>query len=250
MPNKLRKKEKDKKKNKTLEDIIKEIGESHIIGTGSNFQDWNHTPAKFVTRKMHRTNVEESEKKLAIADYANYGQLGLEEYGFGSWLKENAGGMIKGAGSLVNLIPGFGKIAGPLFDIAGAAITGNQEKRRMEADSLAQQKEFQTAQAEEQRAGDLAIKRKNLVNDDINYGSSIQLAHGGQIGDIINQENPVVRRYSKKTNKHNEGIGGFPVDEKGNAGSQSGVKVGELEEGEITIDGFVFSASENLKFEL
>jgi hypothetical protein len=168
------------------------------------------------------------------------GSYMLPEYGFGSWLKKNAAGLMKGAGSLVGLIPGIGEIAGPVLNIAGSAIAGNQQKKEAEAQAAEQAKLLEEQQQKEQHQMDLNIANENLVNDDVFYGATF--ANGGDLGAMMMNQNPMITEYSKKANKHNEGIGGVPVDERGNPTNVSNSSaVGLTEGGEVTWNGYVFS---------
>ena len=220
----------------------------------------------------------------------------LPEYGFGSWLKENAGGLLKGAGSLVSVIPGVGQIAGPILNVAGAAVdTIKQNKADKELAAQTQKDIDLKAAADKQLAlqNELAIRNQNLFSEpDIAYGGTF--AKGGSLikpenrgkftrwakrhnmsvaeatkkvlankeeyspgvvrmanfsrnfgghelgGDLL--MNPQVVEYSDKADKHSEGIGGVPVDMKGNPAKTSQMSpIGMTEGGEITYNGYVFS---------
>ena len=74
-------------------------------------------------------------KKKSPQTY-EYGGLLLDEYGFGSWIKENGAGLLKGAGSIVSMIPGFGQIAGPILSVAGSVVGNEQQKNAMKEAEL------------------------------------------------------------------------------------------------------------------
>lgn len=110
----------------------------------------------------------------------------LSEYGFGSWLKNNAGGLLKGAGSLVGAIPLLGKIAGPVLNLAGAAVDGVQEKKRAqgEADELQAQYDAEAAAQKQQNfIADSGIREENLFGgqENVNYGGTFE--KGGTLGE-------------------------------------------------------------------
>ena len=186
---------------------------------------------------------------LATRESANYipfdydlgGYMMVPKYGFGSWLKENAGGLMKGAGSLVGLIPGLGQIAGPILDLAGSAIGGNQKNKALVAQQQAEIDAKVAADKKMQYQNDLAIREQNLFADkDINYGGTF--AYGGDLMMQGQSQNPQITDYSGSADKHSEGIGGVPVDIKGNPAKTSRMSaVGMTEGGEITFNGYVFS---------
>lgn len=175
-----------------------------------------------------------------IAKEYEYGGYMMPQYGFGSWLKENAGGLLKGAGSLVKLIPGVGTIAGPILNIAGSAVEGSQARKQAQAEANAQQKtidEKKAADAKQQLAMETATRSQNLFGGDqnINYGETFAMG-----GDLMMQ--PQITEYSEKANLHSEGIGGVPVDARGNPTKVSRTSaVGLTEGGEVTWNGYVFS---------
>lgn len=168
------------------------------------------------------------------------GYMMLPEHGFGSWLKENAGGLFKGAGSLVSLIPGLGQIAGPILNLAGAAVTGSQQRKADKELVAQQQKDIDTKVAADQKLQmqqDLAVRNENLFGGQtaVNYGSTF--AYGGDL-----MMNPQIVDYSDKADKHSEGIGGVPVDAKGNPATTSRMSaVGMTEAGEVAWNGYIFS---------
>lgn len=177
--------------------------------------------------------------------YDNY--MLMPEYGFGSWLKENAGGLLSGAGSLASLIPGVGQIAGPVLNIAGSVISKNQQDKLMASE---QQKLIDEQEAAAEKAkfqSELATRQQSLfggIDKNINYGETF--AYGGGLMTGMEGEgampNPQITEYSQKADLHSEGIGGIPVDAKGNPTSVSKTSaVGLTEGGEVTWNGYVFS---------
>ena len=175
-----------------------------------------------------------------VAKEYEYGGYMMPQYGFGSWLKENGAGLLKGAGSLLKLIPGVGTIAGPILDLAGSAVGGIQANKQAQAEANAQQKlidEKKAADAKQQLALDTATRSQNLFGGDknINYGETFAMG-----GDLMMQ--PQITEYSEKANLHSEGIGGVPVDVRGNPTKVSRTSaVGMTEGGEVTWNGYVFS---------
>ena len=168
----------------------------------------------------------------------------LPEHAFGSWLKDNAGGLLKGAGSIVSALPGVGQIAGPILSVAGSVV----EKNKADKLAVEQQKEALKLQEETQRKeqfqNDQAIRMQNIMSQapQINYGATF--AYGGDLLMDQNQslQNPQIVNYSNKADLHSEGIGGVPVDIKGNPVKVSRKSpVGITEGGEITYNGYVFS---------
>jgi hypothetical protein len=168
------------------------------------------------------------------------GYMMLPEYGFGSWLKSAAGGLFKGASSLAGLIPGIGSIAGPVLDLAGSVLTAGQQRKADKALAEQQQKEINAkieADKKLQLQQQLLARTSNLFggDQDINYGATF--AYGG---DLL--MNPQIVNYSNKADKHSEGIGGIPVDIKGNPTKTSKMSaVGMTEGGELAWDGYIFS---------
>jgi hypothetical protein len=84
---------------------------------------------------------------------------------------------------------------------------------------------------------ELAARNTNLFGgqQDMNYGATF--AYGG---DLL--MNPQIVNYSDKADKHSEGIGGVPVDTKGNPAKTSRMSaVGMTEGGEVAWSGYVFS---------
>lgn len=120
-------------------------------------------------------------KKVKSKKYMYDDMMMLPEYGFGSWLKENAGGLLKGAGSLVTLIPGVGQIAGPVIGLAGAAVGRAQQNKQDKAMVAAQQAEINAKMQADTKAAYMSnrsIREGNLFGDEtMNYGSTF--AYGG-----------------------------------------------------------------------
>lgn len=104
----------------------------------------------------------------------------LDQYGFGSWLKENGAGLLKGAGSLVSMIPGIGQIAGPVLSTAGSVIGGIQQKNAQQDAAQAEADAMAASQAEQQRVQDLETRRTNVVDQkQISYAPTF--ATGGKL---------------------------------------------------------------------
>lgn len=166
----------------------------------------------------------------------------LPELGFGSWLKENASGLLQGAGSLASMIPGIGTIAGPILSVAGAAVAGSQEKKQMLND---RQSEIDLKMAADKKLAynnDVSVRNQNLNNvRQMNYAPTF--AAGGDLMMGNNEMmNPQIIEYSDKADKHGEGIGGVPVDVRGNPSTTSKSSAIALTEGgEVTWNGYVFS---------
>lgn len=169
-----------------------------------------------------------------------YGGLLMDEYKIGGWLKEHGAGLLSGAGGLVSMIPGVGQIAGPILSVAGRVI-GNKQAQNAEIDA---RQSALDAQAEEQKkltlAQDRQVRMENIIDrNQIDYGPSF-MAFGGPIG-MGMMDQPQITDYTKG-NTHQEGIGGIPVDSKGNPSTTSKTSaVGMTERGEVTWNGYVFS---------
>ena len=77
----------------------------------------------------------------------------------------------------------------------------------------------------------------------INYGATFQ--DGGDLGQggfPAPNQNPVITGYNGKSNTHQQGVGGVPVDAKGNPSAVSKQSaVGLTEKGEVAWNGYVFS---------
>jgi hypothetical protein len=187
----------------------------------------------------------DEEKEGYLPVYQEGGQLlgYLPEYGFGSWLGDNAGKILKGVGGVVSVIPGFGQIAGPILIGAGAAtdaIVGHVRKKRAE-------EELETAeQREEKMAGmrdDAERYRADFdASKNIAYGATFEM--GGGLMENVPRSNqaPMITEYGSGSNSHQEGVGGVPVDAKGNPATVSRQSVvGLTEKGEVTWNGYVFS---------
>jgi hypothetical protein len=159
------------------------------------------------------------------------GLLPMPEYGFGSWIKENGAGLLKGAGSLVSMIPGIGQIAGPVLSTAGSVIGGIQQKNAQQDAAQAQVEAAEAAEAEKQRVMNLDTRRKNIVDQNqMSYAPTFGLGGNLMINDYTNG------------NTHQEGVGGIPVDARGNPATTSRSSVvGLTEKGEVTWNGYVFS---------
>lgn len=179
-----------------------------------------------------------------------YGALmmDLPQYGFGSWLKKNAGGILSGAGSIIGAIPGIGTIAGPILSLAGSAINGMQQGKADKAAAASEQAIIDAkakADAKSQYDNNLATRNTNLFSQkDINYGATF--AMGGNLMPMEDGLN--ITKLPRGANKHTEGIGGVPVDAKGNPTKMSRMSaVGMVEGGELIYNGFVFSNNDKMK---
>jgi hypothetical protein len=178
-------------------------------------------------------------------------ESGLPEYGFGSWLKENGAGLLKGASSLVSAIPIVGKIAAPILNLAGSALSGIQKHKSDQATADQTQVDIDEEQArldkeaaglaETNRITNKGLRQKNIVNQNqVSYAGTFE--DGGDLSGGLINEQPVINEYSEKANSHSEGIGGIPVDAQGNPATVSnGSVVGLTEAGEVTWNGYVFS---------
>jgi len=189
---------------------------------------------------------------MTIVPYEDGGlllnQYGLPEYGFGSWIKANGAGLLKGAGSLVSMIPGIGQIAGPVLSTAGSVIGGIQENNAAQDQANTDQQALDLKAAEEAKINarnDRGIRQSNIVDQNqMTYAGTF--ATGGQIGNGFMQQ-PQITSYSNG-NTHQEGVGGIPVDARGNPATTSkGSVVGLTEKGEVTWKGYVFSDKLKIK---
>jgi len=178
--------------------------------------------------------------------YAYGGDLmGLPEFGFGSWLGDNAGGILQGAGSAVSAIPGIGMIAGPILNMAGKVTDALVGKKR--AAEAAEALKVKGRLDELRTAGEQQIAQADTPY----YGAVAEFG-----GDLTTQskgfpapnQNPVIVDYSGM-NTHDQG--GVQVDAKGNPMakirnlSQSSavgeVEGGEGSKGEVAWNGYIFS---------
>ena len=159
--------------------------------------------------------------------------IGFPQYGFGSWLGDNAGGILKGAGAVASLIPAVGLIAGPALMGAGAAtdaIVGHVRGNRAE-DALG---------IKEQQDAELAAQQSKLGTQPT-YAATFQDG-GSLMGQFGGNQNPVINEYNGGSNTHQQGVGGVPVDAMGNPSAVSRQSaVGLTEKGEVTWNGYVFS---------
>lgn len=187
-------------------------------------------------------NLKSLKKEGYIPEYEYGGYMMLPEYGFGSWLKENVAGFLKGSKLLTGVIPGIGSIVGPVLDIAGAVVANKSNK----AEAARQQKiidEKKAADEKERMFMENSILSQNLFRNskDINYGETFE--YGGEL-----TTDPQIVEYSKKADLHSEGIGGVPVDKSGNPVVVSKAPVvGLTEGGEVTWNGYVFSNKLKIK---
>lgn len=168
--------------------------------------------------------------------------LFLPEYGFGSWIKENSG-IISGVGKLASMIPVVGQVAGPIISgigtVAGALHANDQAQE--EADAQQAMLDEQAAQQKKiQDTANRKIRFENIVDkNQIDYGPSF-MELGGQIGMGMMGDPQIVDYTNGST--HQEGVGGIPVDLRGNPATTSkSSAVGMTERGEVTWNGYVFS---------
>ena len=195
-------------------------------------------------------------KQDSIVDTPSYAYGSyLPKHGFGSWLKDNSAGLLKGASSLANFLPPpISTIAGPVLSIAGGVASGMQanKKAQTEADLQAEETAKEQAMLDEQAQtqmdanyqSDLGNRRGSFLNANksINYGGLAE--DGGQLQDPFSTPvgDPMVIEYSDKAFKHGEGPDGVPVDAKGNPSATSNQSAVALTEGgEVTWNGYVFS---------
>lgn len=162
--------------------------------------------------------------------------MGLPEYSFGSWMGDNAGGILQGAGDAVSAIPGIGAIAGPILNMAGKVTDALVGKKRA-ADALEAKK--LKDRADTSKAG----FQQQLANNPQESYAAFEMG-----GDLMNQgfpapnQAPVINSYDGKSNTHQQGVGGVPVDSRGNPSTVSKQSaVGLTEKGEVTWNGYVFS---------
>ena len=207
--------------------------------------------------------IQNSNKELFMTPQYAYGGELLPEYGFGSWLKNNAGGILKGAGNIAKpLWPPIGTIVGGVLDIAGAAVDGvkankqAQSEADLQAQELAQEQKRLNEEADAQKQAnyraDLGNRRSSFLqaNEAITYGGVAAL--GGDMNGMLDTSvgNPMINEYSNKAYKHGEGPNGVPVDNKGNPSATSKQSaVGLTEGGEVTWNGYVFSDQIDFKNE-
>lgn len=201
---------------------------------------------------MNRKAPKKEGDMMITGDY--YGDYLLPQLGFGSWLKENASGLLKGAGSLAKLIPGVGQIAGPILNIAGSIIGKNQQDKAARAEQQKLIAEKEAADKKNKFNMELANRKQSLfggAEQGINYGETFafggDMMGGMMMENQMKQQQPQITEYSDKADLHEEGIGGVPVDARGNPATVSKTSaVGLTEGGEVTWNGYVFS--NRLKF--
>ena len=178
---------------------------------------------------------------LVRSDYGN-----LPEFGFGSWLGDRAGGILKTAGSIITAIPGFGTIAGPVIaglgGLTDSLVSGAREKKAGEqavSDTQLALDEQAASEKEQQGLMNLNIKRQNLQDKTVNYGATFE--KGGQIGAGFTGQ-PQIVEYENGEKHDKSAVGGIPVDARGNPATTSNQSaVGLTEKGEVTWNGYVFS---------
>ena len=166
-----------------------------------------------------------------LVDFSNGG--GLPQYGFGSWLGDNAGKILKTAGSVAMAIPAIGPVVGGIMIGAGTAtdaIVGKVRDNRAEDALAITQDQDATNAAYESRIGN-----QPMYAPTAEYG-------GNLMGQSSNNRNPAIVGYDGNSNTHQQGVGGVPVDSRGNpsvVSKQSAVAL--TEKGEVTWNGYVFS---------
>ena len=164
--------------------------------------------------------------------------MGLPEYSFGSWMGDNAGGILQGAGDAVSAIPGIGAIAGPILNMAGK-ITDSLVGKKRAADA-AEAKKIKD-RIDNTKAG---FQQQIASSDQPEYAS---FEYGGDLMAVEKgfpgpNETPVINSYDGNSNTHRQGVGGVPVDAKGNPSASSKQSaVGMTEKNEVTWNGYVFS---------
>ena len=204
------------------EEVTGELGEEDI-----GVEEWMTTP-------FEATELPEQGEGL----YNEFGGY-LPEFGFGSWLGDNAGGILQGAGDAVSAIPVIGTIAGPILNMAGKVTDALVSKKRAgEAEKALAIKERVEATKEgfEQQLGAANQPQYEAVAQ---FGGN--LMDQGKGFPSPNQ-NPVIVGYNGNSNTHQQGVGGVPVDSKGNPSTVSRQSaVGLTESGEVTWNGYVFS---------
>ena len=202
-----------------LEDITGNLGEQD-----QGAEDWMGDLGGF--------NVPTPEQLPPRNQYGGY--IGLPEYSFGSWLGDNAGGILKGAGAVAMAIPAIGPVVGGVMMGAGAAtdaIVGKVREGKAEAaQGLRGQMDVRNA-----------AYRGRIEGNRPAYGSTFQDG-GALMGQLGGNQNPVINEYNGGSNTHQQGVGGVPVDAKGNPSAVSRQSaVGLTEKGEVTWNGYVFS---------
>lgn len=160
----------------------------------------------------------------------------LPEYGFGSFLANFAP-------KIASAIPVIGQIAGPVLQAGMSIFNGIKANKDAQEQAGADQlmlDEQAAAQKEQQRVTDLNTRRSNIIDTkQVNYGATFE--DGGQIGMGFMNQQPQITEY-ENGNTHQQGVGGIPVDAKGNPATTSrGSAVGLTEKGEVTWNGYVFS---------
>jgi len=204
-------------------------------------------------KKINNSPFAEADQQSAIQQpqffYEEGGLIGgdygeLPEHSFGSWLGDNAGKILKTAGGIVTAIPPIGPVLGPILIGAGyatdAIVGAVRNKREAEQQQIALD-EKTSEQQSQQRLESRGQRQSNLVDQTINYGATFE--DGGSLGQGLMEGNPQMIEY-KNGGKHDESATrGIPVDARGNPSTTSNQSaVGLTEEGEITWNGYVFSA--------
>lgn len=176
-------------------------------------------------------------------------EYGLPELGFGSWLKDNASGLLKGAGALASAIPIIGSIAGPVLKGIGGVVGSVQANKvaqgQADADQLALDEQV-AAQEEQQALADRQTRASNIVDQgQASYGATFE--NGGPIGQGFTGQ-PQITEYTNGQKHGESAVGGIPVDARGNPATTSRQSaVGLTEKGEVTWNGYVFSDKLKIK---
>lgn len=214
----------------------KEYAKSNSLSRVANDPEKQLTQFDRAKKTQMKYNMPRGQGKLPrgvdAMTYADGGQLMgyLPEYGFGSWLGDNAGKILKTAGGVMSAIPVFGQIAGPI--VAGAGIA---------TDAIVKGVRNKKLLADQEEEGEFDERVNDISNSQVNGPILGGYAEGGQIGQGMMSQNPQIVNYSKG-NTHQEGVGGIPVDVKGNPSTVSKQSaVGMTEKGEVTWNGYVFS---------
>ncbi len=152
----------------------------------------------------------------------------LPQFASGGWMEpEEAFGLV---GDVASAIPVIGTIAGPIIKTVGKVIGKKQAADKLEHD--------QDVQA---RTLDFNSRKRAEAIEEQRTLSQFQFG-GGLTSEGGNMRNPVINEYNGNSNTHQQGVGGVPVDAKGNPSTVSKQSaVGLTEKGEVTWNGYVFS---------
>ena len=169
-----------------------------------------------------------------MPDMMSFGSLGFQDGG--SLPKYQVGSWLGTVGNLASAIPVVGQIAGPILKTVGAM------KQQEEAEEEARE----AAILQQKRRSFVEGQREKQMQE---MGARARASQPYQFGGGLTEENfqqPVITEYDGGSNTHQQGIGGVPVDSRGNPATVSKQSaVGMTEKGEVTWNGYVFS--DNLK---